>query len=265
MTFVLYEKKGHIGYITLNRPERMNAIGDEMRKELDQIDVEVGLDDDVWVTVVSANGRAFSTGIDIKEMSEHVKQGQARFARLRGRTKQDMVHGDLLERPHWKPSVAAVHGYCLGRGLMVALDFADIRICSPDAKFGLPEVKWNFAPIPPVNKVAARISPSVALWLALTADDMTAEQALMWGLVIKIVPKEQLLQEATKIAEKLCGYGPASLRATKRFFYQTQDMTVHQAVRFSDLLFRQVEATSDASEGVKAFVEKRTPKWQAPK
>lgn len=260
MPLVTYEKKGHVAYITLNRPERLNAIGREIMEEFEEAEAQVAFDDDVFVSVLAANGRAFSAGADQKEFAEHIADGHSRFAYLEDRTKQGLVHSYMYERWHWKPTIAAVHGYCLAAGLRLALD-CDLRICSEDALFGLPEAQRNISPIPTVYKLASIIGPGNALWTALTTDEITAQEAKQMGLVGRVVPRDELLPAATALAERLCTFGPESLRATKRFFYQSRDMTLHQAVRFSDLLFRQMEQSRNAREGTLAFVEKRPPDW----
>lgn len=261
MSLVIYEKKGHIAYITLNRPERLNAVGMDIMKEFDEAEAHVAQDDDVWVSVLAANGRAFSAGADQKEFAENIAKGGSRFAFLESRSKDGLVHSYMYERWHWKPTIAAIQGYCLAAGLRLALD-CDLRICSEDARFGLPEAQRNISPIPTVYKLASLIPPSMALWMALTTDEITAQEAKELGLVGRVVPLENLLETATELAERLCGYGPESLRATKQFFNQSRDMTLHQAVRFSDLLFRKVESSKNAREGTLAFVEKRSPNWE---
>jgi enoyl-CoA hydratase/carnithine racemase len=259
--FVTYEKKDHVGYITLNRPERLNAVGEQMIKDLDQAESEVAFDDEVWVSVLSGNGRAFCAGFDLKEQAERLAAGASRFYYLDQRSKDALVHGYMYEKWHWKPTIAAIHGVCVGVGLSRAVD-CDLRICSDDARFGLPEVQRNIAPIPTVYKLAQIIPAGSALWIALTTDEITAEEAREMGLVGRVVARDQLLPAATELAERLCGYGPEALRATKQFFYQARDMTLHQAVRFSDLLFSQVEESRNATEGPRAFVEKRPTRWR---
>lgn len=260
MQFVTYEKKGHVGYITLNRPERLNAAGEQMAKDLDEAQAEVAFDDDVWVSILSGNGKHFCAGFDLKEQAERVASGRSRFYQYDKRSKDSLVHSYMYEKWHWKPTIAAVHGYCVGVGLSRSLD-CDLRICSDDARFGLPEVQRNIAPVPTVYKLASIIGPGNALWMALTTDEISGQEAKAMGLVGRVVPRDELMPTATALAERICGYGPESLRATKRFFYQARDMSLHQAVRFSDLLFRQVEASSNAREGTMAFVEKRATNW----
>lgn len=263
MKFVTYEKRGHVGYITLNRPERLNAAGEQIARDLDEAEAEVAFDDGVWVSVLSGKGRAFCAGFDLKEQAERVAASRSRFFQLDSRGKDSLVHGYMYERWHWKPTIAAVHGYCVGVGLSRALD-CDLRVCSEDARFGLPEVQRNIAPVPTVYKLASVIAPGSALWMALTTDEVTGQEAKELGLVGRVVPREELMPAASALAERLCGYGPEALRATKRFFHQSRDMTLHQAVRFSDLLFREVEASHNAIEGTRAFVEKRPAHWQGP-
>ncbi len=256
MPAVLYEQRDRIAYITLNRPEALNAFNREMHQELREIWQEFRTNDDVWVAVVSGAGeRAFSAGADVKQMGEQREGPAPSF--------WETWFGDNLQQglEVWKPTIAAIDGYCLGEGLTLSLA-CDFRIGSERASFGYPEVNLGIATI-----VGAVRSPRVvglgnALELLLVGDRVDAQRAYDMGLLMRVVPAGQALAEAEKLAQRLCRNGPLAVRCTKEVAVRSQQLPFADAVRMGESLRRLVNASDDAREGPQAFREKRAPQFK---
>jgi len=256
MPAVLYEQRDRIAYITLNRPEALNAFNREMHRELREIWQEFRTNDDVWVAVVSGAGdRAFSAGADVKQLGERRDEPAPSF--------WETWFGDNLQQglEVWKPTIAAIDGYCLGEGLTLSLA-CDFRIGSERASFGYPEVNLGIATI-----VGAVRSPRVvglgnALELLLVGDRVDAQRAYDMGLLMRVVPAGEALAEAEKLAQRLCRNGPLAVRCTKEVAVRSQQLPFSDAVRMGESLRRLVNASEDAREGPLAFREKRTPQFK---
>ncbi|MFC1867076.1 enoyl-CoA hydratase/isomerase family protein [Thermodesulfobacteriota bacterium] len=242
----IYEKKGRIAYVTLNRPSKMNALNTELINELAEIWVDFRDDDDLWVAVLTGAGKAFCVGADYQSVNEP------------GFTT------DPVETPAhyqtWKPVICAVNGLALGRGLGLALE-CDIRIASETAEFGCPEPK--FGTITRVDIFEPYLPRGVAYEMLLTGDTINAPRAYEINLVNKVVPQEQLLKEATAMAEKLCGNAPLAVRGIKEMLVKNKDLRPAEV----DALFENVKArlreSEDREEGMNAFRERRKPVWKA--
>ena len=254
---VLYEKRDHIAHITLNRPEVLNAFNRAMHQALREVWMDFREDEDVWVALITGAGdRAFSAGQDMKEMGERRSQGAARRTFW-----ETWFGGDLQEGLEvWKPIVAAINGYCLGEGMTLILA-CDFRIASERATFGFPEVALGVPTIVGAVRAPRVVGLGNALELLLTGDRVDAGRALEMGLVHRVVPPEQVKSEAEGLARRLCRNGPVAVRCTKEVAVRSLDMPFVEAVRMGEALRRLAQQSEDAAEGVRAYLEKREPRF----
>lgn len=248
---VLWEQRGRVCLMTLNRPEKMNALtpdGLALQSRLLQAFAE---DDDAWALVITGVGRAFSTGLDLTKAKEAV----GRSNRPPGLT----GHNPLTI---WKPIIAAINGYALGGGCELALS-CDIRIAADDARIGLPEVKRGLIPGAGGCQRLPRLVPlGQALWMLFTGEWIDAAEAHRIGLVQQVVPRDRLVEEAVALAERICENGPLAVRAAKEAVYRGLDLPLPAALIQDNLLALRNRLTDDAQEGPRAFVEKRSPVYR---
>lgn len=259
MSVVLYEKKGHTAYITINRPEVMNALSREVWFALNDAWIRVRDDEDVWTAIVTGSGeRAFSAGADLKEMS------QFRAMRDRGETPPPRRPDVSLVRglQVWKPFIAAINGYCIAGGLEVALT-CDIRIAAEHATFGLAEVTRGIIPGAGGTQRLPRFVPfGIALQMIVTGEPVDAREAYRIGLVNKVVPLKELMLTAEAMAERINQNGPLAVRTVKEAAYRGYNQPLEQGLKFELLLSDYIQSTEDAREGPLAFSEKRKPQYK---
>jgi enoyl-CoA hydratase/carnithine racemase len=254
MSAVKYEKEGKIAFVTLNRPERLNAIDLGATEELIKIWIDFKEDDQLWVAILNGEGRSFCAGADVEKMD------------LGGmwNIRKSLIYGDKKMGPSnygvWKPIIAAVHGYVLGAGFYLALE-CDLIIAAEDAEFGLPEPKVG---IPTLFAPSLRyyLSPCLAMELLLTGERVNAKRAYEMGLVNRIVSRDLLLDSAKSMAEKICQNGPLSVRAIKEVYQRSREMDATSKLTLLEQIFTPVENSEDAAEGKRAFQEKRKPQWK---
>jgi E-phenylitaconyl-CoA hydratase len=256
---VLYERRGHVAYLTLNRPERLNAMSQGQAAALRQAWRTFRDDGDAWVAVITGAGnRAFCAGADVKELSARGASDESPppFVAL------DMEPSLESGFDVFKPTIAAINGYCLAGGLEMALA-CDIRIAAEHAQFGLPEVTWSLIPGAGGTQRLPRTVPvGVAMDMILTAERIDAQAALRWGLVSRLVPAEELMPTALKLAETICTRGPLAVRAAKESILRGTNMSIEQGLGLEELFSRQVGRSEDAREGPRAFAEKRPPNFK---
>ena len=251
MSYIIYEKKGHIAYFTLNRPERLNALGSEVSQQLQEAEFDFAQDDDLWVAIYTGAGdRAFSAGFDLKEGAESSRGGQRRQPG-KGLGPIELV----------KPTIAAVNGIAYGGGFELA-QRCDIRICSENAMFAMPEVKRGLTPIPGLFTLPRLIGQSNAMFLLLTGEPIDAEEAYRLGVVAKVVPLDELIPTATSIAEIICENGPLAVRTIKQIVKLGAEVPLDYGRRFAASMIDSVWGSEDAREGMTAFVQKRKPVWK---
>jgi enoyl-CoA hydratase/carnithine racemase len=259
MPAVTYEKRDRIAFITLNRPESLNAFNLEMHQELREAWLDFREDDDMWVAVVTGAGeRAFSAGADVKQ-----------FGRRRAEPDRPLPSfwetwfGDDLQSglEVWKPTIAAINGYCLGEGLTLILA-CDFRIASEQASFGFPEVNLGLATIVGAIRAPRVVGLGNALELLLIGDRVDAQRAYDMGLVQRVVPHDTVRDEAEALARRLCRNGPLAVRCTKEVAYRSQQLPFSDAVRMGESFRRLAGNSEDAREGPRAFVEKREPQFK---
>jgi enoyl-CoA hydratase/carnithine racemase len=251
---IIYEKKGPVAVLTINREKALNAINAQTSQEMLRAWEDFRDDSNLRVAILTGMGeRSFSTGMDLVATAAGENQFEGRPAPFGGFTKR---------LPIYKPIIAAINGFCLAGGMELALT-CDIRICSPDARFGLPEVRWAIMPGAGGTQRMPRAIPQAwANYLILTADQMDAETALRVGLVSHIVPKEELMDRAMQIANTICERGPLAVRTAKEAIVRGMDMPLDHALAYEDVLLARLMGTEDAKEGPRAFAEKRKPEYK---
>ncbi len=249
---ILYDKKGGIGYITLNRPQVLNVYNLQMRDDLYQVLEALRDDPEVEVAILQGAGeRAFCAGADLSEFLTAPTPVIARQARW-----ERDVWGLFLSLP--QPIIAALHGYVLGSGIEIAL-FCDLRIASEDAVFGLPEVGLGILPAAGGTQTLPRtVGRAKALEMLLTGDFIDATEALRVGLVNRIVPRSQLLSAAEELARKISSHPAPVVRAAKEAVNRGLDLPLPQALELERDLGLPLMDTPEARERIRAFVEKRS-------
>lgn len=251
---LITEIEGHVATITLNRPDAMNAFNNQLMDELTaaldtfEADVEVGC------IVITGSSKAFAAGADIKEMREL--------------TYMDAYYRDFISA-NWertarcrKPVIAAVAGYALGGGCELAM-MCDFILAADNAKFGQPEITIGVSPgAGGTQRLTRFIGKSKAMEMCLTGRMMDAEEAERCGLVSRIVPVDDLLDEAKSVAKKIASMPRATAMLTKEMVDVAYETPLSHGVKFERRLFHSLFATEDQSEGMEAFVEKRTPHFK---
>jgi enoyl-CoA hydratase/carnithine racemase len=241
---LIYQKTDGIAYVTLNRPEALNAYNVQMRDDLYEVLRAIKDDDEVRVVIVKGAGeKAFCVGADLSEFLTAPPPVAARKVRF-----QRDVWGLFLSLP--QPMIAALHGYVLGSGIEIAL-CCDIRIASPETKFGLPEMGLGIIPAAGGTQTLPRtIGGSRALEMLLTNRWIGAEEAYQFGLVNQIVPKKDLLQTAEEMAKKIASYDPMAVRSAKEAVVRGMDMSLQEGLNLErNLASRVRKERSDKSAG----------------
>jgi E-phenylitaconyl-CoA hydratase len=252
---VLYECDGHIATITYNRPEVLNAINGELRRDLNAAWERFRDDEQAWVAIVTGAGRAFCVGADMRDGAGSAGTWPGSFWEI------PTINSFESGLEIWKPTIAAVNGYCLGYGLtlVAACDFV---IAADDAQFGMPEVLLGVPTIVGAMRLPTRLGMQHALELLLTGDRIDATRAQEIGLALRVVPRDDLLAEARALAERLCQGAPLAVRAVNEMAHRGQTLPWVDAVRMGEAMRRVVGATDDAREGMNARAEGREPRWQ---
>jgi E-phenylitaconyl-CoA hydratase len=250
------ELTGGVAVITINRPERMNAMDADAYAALSEAWVRVRDDTSIRVAVVTGAGeRAFSTGADIKSFLTDP-------ADLSGfwNTQRDQLLNRGLEV--FKPIIAAVNGYCLGGGMTLLLA-TDIRIAAEHASFGLSEVKRGVIPgNGGTQRVMSQLPYPIAMELLLTGDRFDAATAERWGLVNRVVAADELMATAMDYAERIAANAPLAVQAAKELALRSRDMDLTSGLRLEQTMNRLLMFSADAQEGPAAFAEKRPPQFE---
>ena len=264
---VLYTKEDGIGIITLNRPEKMNAVNDEVFVDLYNIVNEIILDNEVRAIILTGNGRAFSAGLDLK--TESLANSETDSKEQAGKVKKVDLPETSLDSMPWlfvripKPTIAAVNGVAIGGGAEWTAQ-CDIRIASENARFG-----WVFSlrGVPPDMGVGTSLLPRIvgmsrAFELMYSGEIIDAHEAERIGLVSKVVPPDQLLPAAKEMAAKVTRGAPLALKGIKEVTYGSLEWppSVHDGENVKR--FNELAKTEDCKEGVQSFLEKRPPVWK---
>ncbi len=260
---VRVETCGRVLVITIDRPEVHNAIDRQTDRELLDAWLRFRDAEELWVAVLTGAGKqAFCAGADLRDIGEFYRALSS--AERIALSEQEPGLGGITRNLHlWKPVVAAINGYCLAGGFELALA-CDIRIASQSASFGLPEVALGIVPGAGGTQRLPRLAPlGAALELLLTGERISAADAYRLGIVNRVVPPEELMPTSLALAERICANGPLAVRAVKQAVYRGLHLPLDEALRFEQLLAEPVRQTQDASEGRRAFLEKRKPQFRS--
>lgn len=254
----IVEQEGKVLIVTLNRPEAKNAFSPEMLLGMYKAWRRLDEDDSLMCAILTANGDTFCAGMDLKAGADGNQRSTDEFMELMGKVPN--VHWQALlrdDRPD-KPLILAVEGYALAGGTEI-LAGTDIRVAAEDATFGVTEVARGLYPMAGSSiRLPRQISYCLAAEILLLGRHVTAQEALAWGLVNRVVPKGEALSVAREIAAQICETGPLALKAITRSLRQIQtDVKESDAMLQSDDLANPVFASADAKEGMRAFKEKR--------
>lgn len=254
---ITYKTVGHLAYVTINRPERRNAIDPLTSHEMKDVFEAFKADDNAWVAILTGAGdQAFSAGADLVAMSQAMSGGGD------GVPMNVPFGGITRQYECYKPIIAAINGYCLAGGLEIALS-CDIRIAAEHALFGLPEPTRAIIPGAGGTQRLPRAVPlAFAMELLLTGDRFDAATALRFGLVSRVVPAAELMATAEAIASKIQENGPLAVRAIKEVAMRGLDMTLEDGLRLEAQKTGPIFSTEDAREGPLAFAQKRKPVYK---
>lgn len=251
---ILVDKKDNVGLLTLDRPEALNALSDQLTNEMTQALQAFEADDEIGAIVITGSEKAFAAGADIKEFAPKSYM-DAYF--------EELITANWEEPTRCrKPVIAAVSGYALGGGCELAM-MCDFIICAENAKFGQPEI--NIGTIPGAGgtqRLTRFVGKSKAMDMILTGRMMCADEAERSGLVSRVVPTEDLLEEALTIATSIAELSRPAVFMAKECVNRAYETTMEEGVRFERRVFHSLFSTQDQKEGMNAFVEKRKPKFK---
>jgi enoyl-CoA hydratase/carnithine racemase len=252
---VRYSLDGHVATITYNRPEALNAINGELRGDLNDAFARFRVEEDAWIAIVTGEGKAFCVGADLRGGSNSAGTFPGTF--WEKPTQNSFESGWEI----FKPVIAAVNGYCLGYGLTL-VTWCDFVIASERAEFGYPEVRIGVPTIVGAIRLPQRIGWQPAMELLLTGERIDAAKAKEIGLAGWVVPHDTLMDEARSLADRLLAGAPLAARAIKEMAVRSRSMPSLEAIRFGETMRKVAAATEDATEGVRAAAERRTPVWK---
>src|SRR5919108_468262 len=265
---VLYEMRDGIAWITLNRPESMNAVNREMQKDIINFCQQANQDKEVYVVIFKGAGeKAFSVGGDLKDRARANETAEA-VAVSPLEARQARYSPGIRTPPQaiaaiMKPTIQLAHGYTVGTGLLMGLA-CDIRIAADNAKLGLSEVRRGFMPASGgTQRLARLVGIAKALEICMSGELVDAQEAYRIGLVNGLVPYEQLIPAGEQMAKSFIKSAPLAVRYIKEAIYKGSELSMDQALRLEADLAALVLTTEDSKEGPRAFVEKRAPLWKA--
>jgi enoyl-CoA hydratase len=251
---IIADSKGAVGLITLNRPKALNALSQQMVAEIGRALDIFEADDEIGAIVITGSDKAFAAGADIKEMAAKT------FAQAY--LENFITKGWEAVSKVRKPTIAAVAGYCLGGGCEVAM-MCDIILAADTAKFGQPEITIGIIPgAGGTQRLPRAVGKAKAMEMVLTGRMMEADEAERSGLVSRIVPAANLLDEALKVATRIASMGRAAVYAAKESVNTTFETSLAEGIHFERRLFHALFATEDQKEGMAAFAEKRQPTFR---
>ncbi|MEO0719298.1 MAG: enoyl-CoA hydratase [Pseudomonadota bacterium] len=251
---IIVETRDHVGLVTLNRPDALNALNSEVVRELGDALKRFEAEDHIGAIVITGSAKAFAAGADIKEMKEKsfVQAYRENFIRAEWETVTTIR----------KPVIAAVGGYALGGGCELAM-MCDFIIAADTAKFGQPEITIGTMPgAGGTQRLTRLVGKSKAMDMCLTGRFMDAEEAERAGLVSRIVPADDLVDEAVKVAAKIAEKSLIAVMAVKESVDRAYETTLSEGVTFERRMFHALFATEDQKEGMQAFVDKRQPQFR---
>ena len=250
---ILTETRNRVGLITLNRPEALNALNNQLMREVMDALASFDKDDGIGAMVITGSEKAFAAGADIKEMADKsiIEMMDSDHVAVFGRI-----------RTIQKPVIAAVSGWALGGGCEVALS-CDMIVASESAKFGQPEITIGVIPgAGGTQRLTRAVGKSIAMEMILNNRTLTAQEAYQFGLVNRVVPVEGYLDEALKLADEIASRAPVAIRAAKKMINLAYDMSLSNGLAEERQTFYSLFASEDQKEGMQAFIEKRKPEWK---
>jgi enoyl-CoA hydratase/carnithine racemase len=254
---LIYEVKDGVATLTLNRPERLNALGDTLRDDLHDAIVRSSVDPEVRVIVVTGAGKGFCAGGDVKAMNENREAGRERPILEKVAPSRDRTLLAMQDAP--QPIIAAVNGAAAGAGMNLALA-CDIRIASSAARFAQAFVRRGLHPDWGGTYFLPRIvGMAKAAEMIFTGDLIDADEALRLGIVSRVVAPEELMPAVHELARKIAAGPPVAIRLARRALYHNAECDLRQALEFETFAQNVCQDTEDAREGIRAFVEKRAP------
>lgn len=250
---IVETKSKFVAQITLNRPERLNTFNSQMAEELYDALMTLEADPTIRVILVTGAGKAFCAGIDVSELTGKTAMEHRAWIE---RMERPLVAISRMK----KPVIAQVQGVAAanGMGLVAA---SDLAIAAENTKMGLTAIKVGLNCVGPVVPVARCVGRKKALELLLYGDLIKAKEALALGLINKVVPKDDLAEEAQKLAKTLAEKSPIAVQIAKSAFYESEDLPYEKQFAHMNEAFARLCTTDDAKEGVQAFFEKRAPVW----
>ena len=253
---LLFEIKDHVGLITVNRPDKLNALNGETVNELEDVFISIKNNPDIFVVVITGSGeKAFVAGADIAELNKLDVLSAKEFSE-KGNKVFRMI--ETLG----KPEIAAVNGFALGGGCELALA-SHIRTASDNAKFGQPEVNLGIIPgYGGTQRLARVVNSARALEIILTGDMIPADEAFRIGLVNKVFPQAELLNKTLEMAAKIVSKGQQAIRLALKAVKATDNISLSEGLNFEASLFALACGTEDFKEGTSAFLEKRKPQFK---
>ncbi|MDQ7026798.1 MAG: enoyl-CoA hydratase-related protein [Anaerolineae bacterium] len=242
-----------VGLVRLNRPKALNALNDALMSEVHEALTGFDADSDISCMVITGNERAFAAGADIKQMS-----GQSHIEYMMTRSVSDNFNFTRYK----KPIIAAVSGFALGGGCEMAMA-CDMIVASESAVFGQPEINLGILPGGGgTQRLTRAVGKALAMEIMLTDRRLSADEALKYGLVNRVVAPEIYLDEAIKLAQKVASMSQVAIRLTKDAINKAYEATLAEGLEFEKKNFILLFGTEDRQEGMTAFVEKRKPHWK---
>ena len=248
---IIYEKKDRIAYLTINRPEALNAMDHATWQGVLAAIEDFGGDDDSWVMIITGAGdKAFSVGADLKSVISSVAAGETE------------ITPTVWFKDIYKPIIAAINGFCFAGAMEIVLA-TDIRIASENAVLGQVEAKWGiFTSAGGTVRLVRHLSWCHAMEILLAAEPITAQDAYRMGLVNRVVPLNELMPTAEAMARRICENGPLAVRAIKEAAVRALNMPLDQALALEYFMGEKIFKSEDAQEGPRAFAEKRKPEFK---
>ena len=254
--YLKFEKRDKIGILTLDRPNALNALNEDVFKELTCFFNDEETIQTIRALVITGEGKAFIAGADIKAMQEYSTQEGYDFSEIGKRVFDQIANLEI-------PVIAAINGFALGGGLELALS-CDIRVASEKARLGLPEV--NLGLIPGFNgtqRLPRLVGAGNAMYLMMLGEGITANEAYQLGIVQKLAKPETVLEETLELADKIAGKSPNALRLIKKMVHEGVELNFKDAGKMESKEFGHLfkEDQQEREEGINAFLEKRKPNW----